>query len=335
MTASKPEARRGGFPSFCIYGRSGSGKTPQIGIFAEKLFRESGGVINDDGTLSGGLRTRLYTADRGGYDTIMTEIEMGLIDLVDLRGYNKPWVWMAKAIQGRMPEADNPKKWTRQPALKDAEGNIIGCWAFEGLTEWGDALMRDMREQAVAGVNIGGGAQALIEQKDEDGEKFDYAGNNKAHYLMGQNRMNDMISQSMRLPGYLIWTAIDLRSSEPDSARQVFGPDVGVGKAMTPKVPQKFTYTWRTVNVAKKGEPSRHSLYLVTHQDPTVPAITCLCNARYPKDAPENLKVHTVEPADMAKAYTLVKEAHASAKAVILSRLRQPRSEGGANTTHE
>ena len=317
------EGRRGGFPSFCVYGRSGSGKTPQIGIFAEALFKHTGGTISEDGTLVGGLRTRLYTADRGGYDTIMSEIELGLIELVDLRGTEKPWVWMAKAIQGRMPTPTDPNRWTKQPMLKDAHGNVIGCWAFEGLTEWGDALMRDMRAQAVAGVNIGGGAQALIEQKDEDGEKFDYAGNNKAHYLMGQNRMNDMISQSMRLPGYLIWTAIDLRSSEPDSARQVFGPDVGVGKAMTSKMPQKFTYTWRTVNVAKKGEAPKHALYLVTHPDPLVPSITCVCNARYPKDAPEAKKVSVVEPADMARAYSIVKEARDSATAAITSRLRQ------------
>jgi hypothetical protein len=322
-TANKPQGgvdRPGGFPSFCIYGRSGSGKTPQIGIFAQQLFQESGGKVVD-GKCVGGLRTRLYTADRGGYDTILSEIELGLIELVDMRGFEKPWVWMAKAIQGRKPLPGETKKWGLKPDLKDAEGNVIGAWAFEGLTEWGEALLADMRDQAGDGVNIGGGAQAIIESKDDEGEDFSYAGNNKAHYLMGQNKMNDMISQSMRLPGYLIWTAIDLRSSEPDSARQVFGPDVGVGKAMTPKIPQKFTYTWRTVNVAKKGEDSRYLLYLVTHQDPIVPAITCLCNARYPKDAPEAMKVQYIEPANVAKAYVAVKQARESAKQAILDRL--------------
>jgi hypothetical protein len=319
-----PPPRKGGFPSFCIYGRSGSGKTPQIGLFAQQLFAASGGKVEEDGSLTGGLRTRLYTADRGGYDSIQSEIDLGLIELVDMRGFEKPWVWMAKAIQGRMPESEGSLKWGKKPVLKDKDGNIIGCWAFEGLTEWGEALLADMRDQAGKGINIGGGAQAIIESKDTEGEDFSYAGNNKAHYLMGQNKMNDMISQSMRLPGYLIWTAIDLRSGEPDSARQVFGPDVGVGKAMTPKIPQKFTYTWRTVNVAKKAEDeARFLLYLVTHQDPIVPAITCLCNARYPVDAPENLKVQFVEPADMAAAYVIVKKAREGAKQAILDRLRK------------
>ena len=321
---TEPIARPGGFPSFCIYGRSGSGKTPQIGLFAQQLFTSSGGKVNADGTLAGGLRTRLYTADRGGFDTIRSEIEMGLIELVDMRGFEKPWVWMAKAIQGRMPKSPGDTMWGKKPVLKDANGNVIGAWAFEGLTEWGEALLADMRDQAGKGVNIGGGAQAIIDSKDDEGEDFSYAGNNKAHYLMGQNKMNDMISQSMRLPGYLIWTAIDLRSSEPDSARQVFGPDVGVGKAMTPKIPQKFTYTWRTVNVAKKAdEKSQFRLYLVTHQDPIVPALTCLCNARYPVDAPEKMKVQFIEPANMAKAYVTVKDAREGAKQAILDRLRQ------------
>lgn len=326
MTSEDPLAnkmgirRPGGFPSFCIYGRSGSGKTPQIGIWAEKAFRESGGKVVD-GKLVGGWRTRLYTADRGGYDTILGEIELGLIELVDLRGTDKPWVWMAKAVQGRMPEEPGSKKWGRDPVFKDREGNRIGTWAFEGLTEWGDALMQDMRDQAGRGVNIGGASLAVIEQKDDDGEEFSFGGNNKAHYLLGQNRMNDMISQSMRLPGFLIWTALDLRSSDSDQARQVFGPDVGVGKAMTPKVPQKFTYTWRTVNVAKKGEPAKHVLYLVTHQDPLVPAVTCVCNARYPKDAPASAKREKVEPANMAEAYMIVKQAREGAKEEILKRL--------------
>lgn len=313
-------SRPGGFPSFCIYGRSGSGKTPQIGIFAQQLFKESGGKVVD-GKLVGGLRTRLYTADRGGFDTILSEIEVGLIELVDMRGLAKPWVWMAKAIQGRKPLPDSTK-WGLKPDYKDAEGNVIGAWAFEGLTEWGEALLADMRDQAGAGVNIGGGAQAIIPSKDDEGEDFSYAGNNKAHYLMGQNKMNDMISQSMRLPGYLIWTAIDLRSSEPDSARQVFGPDVGVGKAMTPKIPQKFTYTWRTVTVSEnKGATLKYRLYMVTHQDPVIPALTCLCNARYPKDSPESMKVQFVEPANIAEAYVKVKEARDSAKQAILNRL--------------
>jgi hypothetical protein len=309
-----------GFPSFCIYGRSGSGKTPQIGLFAEEMFKESGGKVVD-GQLVGGWRTRLYTADRGGYDTILPQIELGLIELIDLRGTAKPWVWMAKAVQGRVPETPGGSKWGRSPSLKTYSGDTVGCWAFEGLTEWGDALMQDMRDQAGKGVNIGGQALSVIEQKDDEGEKFSFGGNNKAHYLMGQNRMNDMISQSMRLPGFLIWTAIDLRTGDSDTARQVFGPDVGVGKAMTPKMPQKFTYTWRTVNVAKKEEAPRYQLWLVTHQDPLTPAVTCVCNARYPKDAPEEAKVQFVEPANMAEGYRLVKRAREGAKQAILNRL--------------
>lgn len=322
LAQSKPVERPGGFPSFCVYGRSGSGKTPQIGMFAERMFKESGGTVENN-KLKGGWRTRLYTADRGGFDTILPQIKLGLIELVDLRGTDKPWVWMAKAVQGRVPvDLNKPTgPWGREPNLFTATGDRVGCWAFEGLTEWGDALMQDMRDQAGRGINIGGQALAVVEQKDDQGEKFSFGGNNKAHYLMGQNRMNDIISQSMRLPGFLIWTAIDLRSSEPDSARQIFGPDVGVGKAMTPKIPQKFNYTWRTVVVGKKGEAPKFQLYLTTHQDPIVPAITCVCNARYPKDAPDALKVQKVEPSDMAEAYMIVQKAHEGAEQAILDRL--------------
>lgn len=329
MPTSKPNPgpiqRKGGFPSFCVYGRSGSGKTPQIGIWAEHMFQESGGTVATNGTLSGGLRTRLYTADRGGYDSIRPEIDLGLIELVDMRGLANPWIWMSKAIQGRVPEdlASPSGPWTREPKHTDTFGNIIGCWAFEGLTEWGDSIMSNLRDQLSKGHNIGGGAITMVEE-EEDGEKFNYAFNNKSHYLIGQNRMNDCISQSMRLPGYLIWTAIDLQTSENDQARQVFGPDVGVGKKSTPKIPQKFTYTFRTVNMAKKGKDAQYRLYMATHMDPVMQNTTCICNARYHRDTPEDMKVQYVDPANIAEAYMSVKKARGAGQAAIVERLSNP-----------
>jgi len=322
-----PVQRPGGFPSFCIYGPSGSGKTPQIERFALQLFKESGGTVKDD-QLVGGLRTRLYTKDRGGFDSILPSIELGLIELVDLRAHKETvWVAFPKAIQGRMPLEPGSSKWSRKIKDTDANGNRIGCWAYEGLTEFGQALKDDMGDRSAAGENVGGGTiDARVRASDDEGEDFSYAGHTRAHYMMGQDQMDRLISMSMRLPGYLIWTALDMRANDT-SSRQVVGPDVGVGSKMTAKIPQKFTYTFRTVNMAEKGkgkgdaDKAIYRLYMLTHQDPNVLGLTGVCNARYPVDAPIDLKVTFVEPADIAKAYVIVKRARNSAKQALLESL--------------
>ena len=319
MTANEPPKREGGYPSFCIYGPSGSGKTPQIGLFARRLFQETGGKRAGD-ALVGGQRLRVYTADRGGYDSILPEIELGLVQVIDLKLQQEdPWIWTTKAIQGRTPLDPGNVKWTKTGTQRDNEGNTIGAWAFEGLTEWGSALMKDMGDKSAEGQNVGGGViDTRVESKDSEGEDFSYAGHTRAHYMMGQDEMDRLISRSMRLPGFLIWTALDLRSN--DAGKAVVGPDVGVGSKMTTRIPQKFTYTWRTVNLAKKGgDEATYRLYLVTHADPSSANLTGVCNARYPIDAPAALKVPFVEPADMAKAYVIAKTARNSAKEAILA----------------
>jgi len=318
---SEPRKRVGGYPSFCIYGPSGSGKTPQIGLFSRRLFKDTGGRRKGD-TLIDGYRTRIYTADRGGFDSILPEIELGLIQLVDLKLQKEdPWIWATKSIQGRVPNTPGDVKWTKTGTQKDDKGNTIGCWAFEGLTEWGNSLMKDMGDKSSAGQNVGGGViDTRVTSVDSEGEDFSYAGHTRAHYMMGQDEMDRLISRSMRLSGFLIWTALDLRSNDVAQARQVVGPDIGVGSKMTAKVPQKFTYCWRTVNLAKKGGDSAiYRLYLVTHEDPNITGLTGVCNARYPVDAPHGLKVPFVEPADMAKAYVIAKTARDSAKEAILA----------------
>ena len=70
-----------------IYGRTNAGKTAQIGVLAEHIFKTTG------------KRTRLATADRGGTDTVNPYIELKerIIEPVEL-GDSEPWIWLTHKI---------------------------------------------------------------------------------------------------------------------------------------------------------------------------------------------------------------------------------------------
>jgi len=81
-----------------LYGRTNSGKTGQIGVLAEDIFRRTG------------KRTRLYTADKGGTKTIEPYIKLGIIEPVEILGTD-PWIFLNKAALGFVRDAAG--KWSR------------------------------------------------------------------------------------------------------------------------------------------------------------------------------------------------------------------------------
>ena len=66
-----------------LYGRTGSGKTAQLGELAEYVFVKTG------------LPTILWTADKGGIKTIQPYIDLGLIKVVEI-GSTDPFIFLNK-----------------------------------------------------------------------------------------------------------------------------------------------------------------------------------------------------------------------------------------------
>lgn len=125
--------------SILLYGDSGDGKTALIGEFAEDLFIKTGGK-----------KTRLYAGDPGGFRTIQPYVNLGIIDVVDLRGRPYPWEWLDAISKGKVP--DNAGRWILD---RDRNANI-GAWAFEGATAFGDTLLQDAARKAKDGIQVGG-----------------------------------------------------------------------------------------------------------------------------------------------------------------------------------
>lgn len=284
-----------------LYGRTNAGKTPQIGILAEHVFKTTG------------KKTRLYTADRGGTNTILPYIDLGIIEAIEM-GDTSPWIFLNKATRGFIRTPGD--KWVFNPSANEN----VGLWAFESMRALAEALMLDMAQKAAQGTNIGGGANIAF-QVQGSGETLKVSGSNMAHFGVAQARMTEEIWESQRLPGqYVMWTSSVSKEDDSLSSGKVLGPDV-IGKALTAEVPRWFDYTFRIdVLPAQAGKPERHILYLGNHVDVGAGNAAGLGNIRRPLDAPA-LTTNTIEPANLVTALNTLNQGKDLAKETIRKRL--------------
>lgn len=286
-----------------LYGRTGSGKTTQIGTLAEHVKATTG------------KDTRVYIADAGGPGAIEPHIELGFIQPVYYTG-GDPWIWLNRAVNGYIK--DSAGKW-----VLDKEANSkIGFYAFESAHAIARLLKSDMEHKAANGINIGGDTNTSF-QTQGDGETLKI-GTTKGFqkYSIPQTRVSEEMLQSQKLDAqYVLWTAGVSKDDDDINTTKIVGPDV-LGKALTTTLPQDFNYTLRMDTVpVTGGKAPRHIMYLAAHQDVNAGNAVALGNIRRPLDAPE-LKTFTIEPANIVQALKVVREdAKEAAKQVIAKRL--------------
>ena len=295
-----------------IYGGSGSGKTSQLGKLIEEVF------------ITTGKKSRIYSGDFGGSDTIAPYVELDMVDLIEI-GTSDPWIFLNKAVRGFI--RDDKGKW-----VKDEKSNAnLGVVAFESAHGIAQLLKNDMSAQAAKGVTIGGDANSSFSIKG-DGEDLKI-GSVKGfqQYAIPQQQILTSMYESFRLPAqYVVWTAgVDVGTEEASKAR-VIGPLV-IGGALTPLLPKDFNYTFHIeVTPAQAGKAPRHVLHLGSHLDQNAGNTAALGNSRRPLDASE-MKAWTVEPADLVKALQIVRlDARQEAKIKIQARLEAAKARAKA-----
>jgi hypothetical protein len=296
-----------------FYGPFNSGKTPSIGEAAEWI----------DASTSGEKHLRLYSRDPGGPQTIRPHVNNGIIDYVPLHDVN-PWalVW---ATEGKLPGKDG--KWIHDEA-KNAK---VGAWAFEGFSSIGSALLQDLGQRTAAGEAIGGqsnirfdGNSAIAKTTGADGIKV--GGNNQAHYGVAQNQLRDMAFRSFRLPGLVVWTALEERGQDEGSMATVLGPSL-VGSKLTGIAPSWFHLTLRLSPVpAEANKPGGNRMYLTTHKDASAPGAIALAGVRYPSTLMEEVSKKEplpayVQPASFLKVMDLMKGIEEKATAELAKRI--------------
>jgi GTPase SAR1 family protein len=283
-----------------IYGRTNAGKTALIGELAEHVFKTTG------------KRTRLYTADKGGTDTIKPYIDLSIIHAEEL-GDSDPWIFLDKATKGYVRNEQG--KWVLD-AAKNAQ---VGLFAFESLRAFAENLMVSMAQKSAQGVNIGGGANINF-QIAADGEQMKVSGSNMAHFGVAQSQVTEKVWQSQKLDApYIVWTSSVSKDEDTTAAGKILGPDV-IGKALTPEVPRWFNLTFRVdVLPASQGKPERHILYMGNHVDSGAGNAAGLGNVRLPLDA--TLEKNTVEPASIVEALRIIEGGYDKAVDAIKKRL--------------
>jgi hypothetical protein len=298
--------------SFQVFGDSGDGKTTLFGEFAEKLFRDSGGKIKD-GKAVGGKVSRLYTADPGGYFSIMPYVHLGIVEVVDLMLRTNSFDWLDKGARLLVPDAEG--KWV----LDKARNARTAMFGFEGATAFGDELMRNMASQAAKGVNIGG--QGAFNFKD--GELI-IGSNNQAHYQIAQNAIAKAVAlcqQAASPDQYIFWSAMARRATDADTTVPILGPQLP-GKALTSDTPRWFTFTFRLMTVSHEGQLEEHRLYFTDHIDKTAAGAKILGNLRPPLDGIKGIvpECGYISPASLVKAYEIAGRAAKVAEEAIAKR---------------
>ena len=102
----------------------------------------------------------------------------------------------------------------------------IGCVIFEGMTSFGDHIMRRLKN-----ANPEGGRS--IKDKGADGSEFVVSAPGMQHYGDAQSYLAQYIGNSKTIPVPLvIWTALEARGDDETQGKNLFGPK-GPGKQLT------------------------------------------------------------------------------------------------------
>lgn len=290
--------------SLLIYGVSGAGKTTQIAELAKWVYRKTG------------KKTRLVSCSGGGWTSILPAIQAGIVIPTYIRSREFPVETLDKMTKGWWPsdpdDSNSPLLAPEKQDLKD-----VGAVAFDSMTEACEWMMSYITNAEAAGkMKIS--SQPM---KFRDGAT-DFGSPSMAHYGNIQTRITDFVTNTKGLSGmYVMWTALELKSTDDNSRLPLYGPDVS-GKAKTAIASAWFDNTLHLYITGagglKKG-PSIRRLYLSTHfEDDQIPYVA-KNRGHYYAPLPEFLEG---DKCSLDVFMKLLEESHEKAKAKFMSEMK-------------
>jgi hypothetical protein len=288
----QPRAR---FVADAVYGSTGTGKTHFIAEAAKRLWDRKK------------LKTRYIGGDTGGFDTLGNLVvfrEDGSVDIEKsvvlphvIATDPHPIESLDRLAQGHWPN--------EQGVLVPGVAEDIGLYAFEGLTSFGDIMMRHLSR-----------TKTRLSQDPAytylDG-KTEFSGTNMSYYGEIQNRIYDLVVKSSVLPvERVIWTALEGRGEEEGTKAPTYGPSI-VGKKSTGKAGQWFgNMLHLEMLVSEKVDPTtkqvhleqKRVMYLQPHADPLT-KIPFPAKVRAPFDRASQVPFY-LDPPSSAKLYDLL-----------------------------
>ena len=218
--------------SLITYSPTGDFKTTNAGRFAKYIYEKTG------------KKTRLISADGGGWKPLEHLVEIGIIIPWQISTIDNPLPVIRKLSKGYWPvvvEEKGMRKIRVTPPTAET-WNEIGGYIVESLTSIGDALMRDnTSKQRKVAQDVVGAFSEPIEVLSPDGkvttevEKFSAPA--MAHYGLVQNQVGEMVAAFNSLPvDMVLFTALEAKGEDRLTKRTILGPAV-VGGAATSRVP--------------------------------------------------------------------------------------------------
>lgn len=260
-----------------LFGETGSGKTTLIGELAKHQFK------------SDHTKTLLHAADRGGFESLLPLIKLGVIDVNLYDPSTDPWLWVNAAASTPPPDG-------------------VGLVAFDSGTSISEAILSYISK---SDLKVGAQATQKFTVTQKGGKPLVVGANNMNHYGIVQTFMLDQIWKSTWLAQAgpdILWT-FSADGAEDDLNNQVAGPKLA-GHALTHAIPKWFNYCFRTASIPVSESVPRHVLYMQEH---TENGRMGFGNARYPLDAQTSLPL-TIEPASLVAALGLIEKGQEEAE---------------------
>src|SRR5215475_9487743 len=271
-----------GYKADLVYGGSGLYKTSNIGRCAERWHTKWQ------------KRTRLVTADPGGWEPIQSLVDAGIVEAWPIALWPNRIESLDLACQGYWPkDVRDPSKGLDPPSnvLKE-----VGFYAFEGLTSFGSHVMTTLKQP---NVTLSQDPSYVL----SDG-KTKYAGGSMAAYGFVQDRIHDFVTKSHMIPlvDRVLWTALEGKGEEEGTRIPVFGPAIE-GRKSIGKAGQWFGNMIHFEAVAEEFTPDKETkqlsirtrvwAYLKPHADPTSKIVFpawVRAPYQFPIDVPERIE---------------------------------------------
>lgn len=262
--------------TIALYGETGSGKTTLGGELAKDQFKANR------------TKTLLNAADMGGYESILSLVKLGVIDVNQYNIGDDPWIWVNAGCSTQPPDD-------------------VGLVVFDSATSISEAILSYIAksEGKVGAQNT---QKFTVTSKDKS---LVVGSNNMNHYGIVQTFMLDMIWKSTWLAKSgvdVLWT-FSTDKGENANEQTVIGPKLA-GHALTSAIPKWFQYTFRVASIPQLDMAPSHVLYL---QEQSENGMLGFGNARYPLDAQTPLP-DKLEPASLVEALRLIEQGQVEAE---------------------
>ena len=284
----QPRAR---FIADAIYGQTKSGKTHQCAIAAQRMWEKFK------------LRTRYVGGDSGGFDTIGSLVDDGIVIPFLIVNAPYPLETLSQLCQGQWPDANG--KMSREVPTD------IGLYIFEGLTSFGDLMIEHLSRNKIRLSQDP--SYTFVDGKTE------FSGANMSYYGEVQKQLHARVVDSAVLSSVIpsvqrvIWTALEGRGEEEGTKSPTYGPSIA-GKKATGKAGQWFgnllhleMLVMEKVDTAAKqiNLEQRRVMYLQPHADPLT-KIPFPASTRAPFNRPKDALPVFMDPPDIGKLYDML-----------------------------